>query len=725
MAAVASRERRKTAGKRMTSLLGKAQEEDDTFWGHDTWAEDDSGNDSFHDSDGDSAMKKDEFDSDFDDSESDHDEEELAAGADEEADLQKSERGANQRKNTYVDIKKASSGLIPTRRKGMKGHKRIMGDGINAGIVLNAPVAAMLVASVPPNDPLLAQQSLIPPTLVSFPPPKKVAKTAPGASVKMTLASTRQRRSAHAPRRLREVRSTAPSDLKRSSVGKSGTCGKSATSSKKSKRRRYGQEELLLEAVNETEPGNSRWLLARKRVQENSEKDKDLMSMRNASRGKVVQKYHSRRGCLITLTFPEMDSVPEILTRSNVAVTKPNPTYCVITGERARYRDPLTNLGYLDTAAFKELRRRHREGVTLDQRTVKKEDENLTSTSEDTSGVKDDDKMDIPDKRSSEIAKDAAKSTTASEKRAKENSFKSKTVTNPESIVSTTTPLPIVSATIQSSPNATKPKSNGSSHSDDMASSEGNLIENTPASPATQKATIKFESPPVSPTRRASRRKWKPSLKLLDNIVAGDKTVEAVSGAHTVRKEREGNVEFIDEMEEASKEVAELTTPEKTEEASKTVKKKATPKVLAVKEVEKPSTNGKATSAAPKNKKTTKKEPGKPPAVTKAPSLAATSTAKKPSKKQQAPTVPADVTSDAVTAEKTKTENGKTESLEQKTKTTTTSSQPADIANKPEPIYMVGPEDSQGEGPRFVTQSELIMKAITTYSKFQEERNHS
>jgi hypothetical protein len=714
MAAVASRERRKTAGKRMTSLLGKAQEEDDTFWGHDTWAEDDSGNDSFHDSDEDSAMKKDEFDSDFDDSESDHDEEELAAGADEEADLKKSERGANQRKNTYVDIKKTSSGLMPTKRKGMKGHKRIMGAGINAGIVLNAPMAAMLVASVPPTDPLLAQQSL-PLTLVqvSSLPPKKVAKTAAGAHVKTTLASTRERRSAHAPRRLREVRSTAPSDLKQSSGGKSGISGKSATSSKKSKRRRYGQEELLLEAVNDTEPENARWLLARKRVQENSEKDKDLMSMRNASRGKVVQKYHSRRGCLITLTFPEMDSVPEILTRPNVAVAKPNPTYCVITGERARYRDPLTNLGYLDTAAFNELRRRHREGEILDKRTVKKEDDNRTSTaSEDVSGVAEDDKMDITDNPSSEIAKDTANSTTASDKKTKESSSESNTVTHhPESIVSAITTLPIVSAPKRASANATKPKSNGASHSDDISNSESNLIENKPASSATQKATIKSESPPVSPTRRASRRKWKPSIKMLDNIVTGDKMVAAISGAHTVQMEREGNAECIEETEEATKEEAELTTTENTEEAPKKVNKKATPpKVVADKEVDKPSTNGKATSAIPKTKKTSKKETRKPPTVTKAPaSRAATSRTKKPSKKQQAPAVPANVTSDAVTADKEQ-------------KTTTASSRPADVANKSEPIYMVPPEDSQGEGPRFVTQSELIMEAITTYSKHQEER---
>eukprot|EP00526_Cylindrotheca_closterium_P025816 CAMPEP_0113649496 /NCGR_PEP_ID=MMETSP0017_2-20120614/26298_1 /TAXON_ID=2856 /ORGANISM="Cylindrotheca closterium" /LENGTH=59 /DNA_ID=CAMNT_0000561869 /DNA_START=141 /DNA_END=317 /DNA_ORIENTATION=+ /assembly_acc=CAM_ASM_000147 len=59
MSAITQRGKRKTAGKRMSSLVGKAQEEDDTFWGHDTWADDgeDSGNESFRDSDEDSALK--------------------------------------------------------------------------------------------------------------------------------------------------------------------------------------------------------------------------------------------------------------------------------------------------------------------------------------------------------------------------------------------------------------------------------------------------------------------------------------------------------------------------------------------------------------------------------------------------------------------------------------------------------------------------------------------
>eukprot|EP00985_Skeletonema_marinoi_P027796 scaffold23362_cov72-Skeletonema_marinoi.AAC.1 len=38
-AAVLERSRRATAGKRMQSLMGKAQEDDDAFWSHSIWSE--------------------------------------------------------------------------------------------------------------------------------------------------------------------------------------------------------------------------------------------------------------------------------------------------------------------------------------------------------------------------------------------------------------------------------------------------------------------------------------------------------------------------------------------------------------------------------------------------------------------------------------------------------------------------------------------------------------
>jgi len=138
-----NREKRKNAGRRMGGLVGKAmeEEEDDAFWSHETWDDDaDSGNDSFHESDEDSVLKKDVFDSDFDDSESDNEKDEAAAGEAEELELQKSERAKRRQKSStnYIDAAKSSSTLGFRGKKGV-ANKRAVGEGYNAGILLNFP----------------------------------------------------------------------------------------------------------------------------------------------------------------------------------------------------------------------------------------------------------------------------------------------------------------------------------------------------------------------------------------------------------------------------------------------------------------------------------------------------------------------------------------------------------------------------------------------------------
>eukprot|EP00536_Pseudo-nitzschia_multiseries_P001642 jgi/Psemu1/283167/fgenesh1_pg.21_\ len=301
---IVNRERRKNAGKRMAVLGKKMEEEDDTFWSHETWAEDeDSGNESFHESDEDSALRKDVFDSDFNDSESDNEDEEVAAGEAEERELQKSERSKRRQKNNahtaYRNLDVDSSNRGKGRRGLAGGMKRAMGEGSNA-------------------------------------------------------------------------------------------------------------EELLLEAVHETEPENQRWLYGRKRVQDQNDREKDsnASGLRDRYRGKkIIQKFHSRRGCLITLTFPEMDSVPEILTRrqqptqqhpnqravqgaqqhsQQISQTIPSMSSkelelqekqnqskrCVITGKPGVYRDPITKHAYHDIAAFKELRKRYKNGEPIEKERV-------------------------------------------------------------------------------------------------------------------------------------------------------------------------------------------------------------------------------------------------------------------------------------------------------------------------------------------------------------------
>lgn len=341
MSAVTSRERRSTAGKRMSSLVGKAQEDDDAFWGHETWAEDDSGNDSFRESDEDSEARNDEFDSDFNDSESDHDAEEEAAGAEAEAELQRQERSLKRKQK--FDVAKAGRDLMQ-KKKG-KGKKRAMGDGINAGLVLNFP-------------PMGAGAALAP-----------AAAPVPSAPVAVKAKKAPQRRSS--PRspagKKRSLRAATVSKSQQAASKRKATAATTSTTTTKKKQKRFTQEELLLEAATVTEPENERWLLARKRIQQTE--DVLQKGSQEDKRGKVICKFRSRRGCLNSLTFPEMDHVPDILARKHVAPVKTKvPTECVITGKKARYRDPKTMLGYHDIAAFKELRRRFNAGEPLDQR---------------------------------------------------------------------------------------------------------------------------------------------------------------------------------------------------------------------------------------------------------------------------------------------------------------------------------------------------------------------
>ena len=67
------KEKRSTRGQRMNELIGEAAEEEESFWNHETWAEEDedsSGAESFSEEE----VKPDVFDDDFNDTESSSDE---------------------------------------------------------------------------------------------------------------------------------------------------------------------------------------------------------------------------------------------------------------------------------------------------------------------------------------------------------------------------------------------------------------------------------------------------------------------------------------------------------------------------------------------------------------------------------------------------------------------------------------------------------------------------
>ena len=346
----------------MTSLVGKAQDEDDAFWSHETWAEDDSGNESFRESDEDSSARVDQFDSDFDESESDHEEEEEAAGVQAEVELAREER--IQKRKQRFDVAKAGRDLMQ-KKKG-KGKKRAMGDGINAGLVLNFPPS--VGGAQPPAPP-----PAVPPAPVIMkaekPAPRRTSPRSPTGKKRLLRAAT--------------VSKSQQAETKRKATAASTT---TTTTTTKRKQKRFTQEELLLEAATVTEAESERWLLARQRGQQTE--DALHKGPQDETRGKVICKFRSRRGCLNSLTFPEMDHIPDILARKHVAPPKKKvPIECVITGKKARYRDPKTMVGYYDADAFKELRRRLNAGEPLDQRKkLKKADTDVIMTDAEQNG---------------------------------------------------------------------------------------------------------------------------------------------------------------------------------------------------------------------------------------------------------------------------------------------------------------------------------------------------
>jgi YL1 nuclear protein/YL1 nuclear protein C-terminal domain len=396
MSAPAERSRRSTAGKRMGTLVGKAQEEDDAFWGHDTWADDpdDSENGSFRSSDEDSEAKKDQFDSDFNDSETDGDEadaDDEGAAQDKLLDLQT--KRDNSKKRMHADISKAGRDLMG--KKKVKGKNIAMGEGLNAGIVLHFPGAvpfapaftnkapatvgtASLVGlhNAPPAMENVATQQIPPVPAVPVVPVVPSLPKKPSASRRTTRSHRRTLR--HSTKQAGEVSKKAATVKDK----ETGRAAEKAQMTKSKHKRLYTQGELLLEAVHETEPENERWLLGRKRLLDKVEQDKERQLHQQQLQGsKVVERFHSRRGYLNTINFPNMDHVPAILTMQPKVVPPP-PRLCVITGLKARYRCPLTQLGYYDLKAFRELRRRHKAGEPLEQRESrpKEECDNETET---------------------------------------------------------------------------------------------------------------------------------------------------------------------------------------------------------------------------------------------------------------------------------------------------------------------------------------------------------
>ena len=378
-AAILERERRSTAGTRMTKLIGQAVEDDESFWNHSTWSEgtrdgDHSSEDeSFHESDEDDEHQVDTFDSDFNDSEDEEDEQN--EGTEEESLVReerrekselKSKRGYQEPGRSKKNFELASAAekdFIQKRKTSIQKKRALRGDGMNAGLILNAP------GTIPPR------------------PVKCVASTTQPAVQKQKVVILEPRRSTRSRQSKFEVVDVMRRSLRASTLVNSiqqserdSVIGSNVKKVKVREKRKnkFSQEELLLEAVQETEGKNERWLLNRKRLQEDEQNRSEIKSKMNSlesgAKKKTIHKYNSKRGCFNTFTFPEMDHIPDLFSQpkwsdsereSNLKRLRQDRK-CVITGKIARYRDPETNRGYYDVEAFKELRRRYDSNMCLD-----------------------------------------------------------------------------------------------------------------------------------------------------------------------------------------------------------------------------------------------------------------------------------------------------------------------------------------------------------------------
>ncbi|KAL9181298.1 hypothetical protein ACHAXT_010103 [Thalassiosira profunda] len=427
-AAVLQRARRSTAGKRMSSLVGQAQDDDDAFWSHSIWSEtgggfsdkgsrkrrrdegdsssssESDGSDegsvsdgegSFRMSDEDSAEAVDQFDSDFDESES---EEEV--DNEEERELLAEERRAKaskRKKNQRLGVPKRSSAgrdLMGKKKTGKMTKRGPLGEGWNQGLVLNWPPPTGAVAPVAGAKPAMAPASPPPGGLNSV----SAVVPVPGARASAAIPAALPIQPQYIPPKpagkpaLRTGAPSAPPAIGRPKQSKP----VAPPAKKKPAQPKITQEEMILESIQSTETDNSKWLNARKRSKEEAaqlEKAAAAGKAKSSLHQKPVSRFYSRRGRTNTLTFMDMDQLPEILTRKSArprgastgsphssvlsprrkrsaSETSAPPTpevekkqeKCAITGKVARYRDPKTKLGYYDVDAYKELKRRIESG---------------------------------------------------------------------------------------------------------------------------------------------------------------------------------------------------------------------------------------------------------------------------------------------------------------------------------------------------------------------------
>ena len=116
---------------------------------------------------------------------------------------------------------------------------------------------------------------------------------------------------------------------------------------------RLTQEEMLIHAIT-TEQQNKQSL---KRVIEESMGEKKRLVPSTKFFGPTI-RFHSRKTPrLHVMSFTDVTKVPAVINSTQCKYKKRAKT-CVITGQPAKYRDPLTGYVYANLEAFREIRRR-------------------------------------------------------------------------------------------------------------------------------------------------------------------------------------------------------------------------------------------------------------------------------------------------------------------------------------------------------------------------------
>lgn len=369
---MSGRERRMTAGKRMNALIGKAEEEDEAFWNHSTWKEDvdfegqalqQEEDNSFHESDEDNSDREDVFDSDFDETESENE----GGIFDNDAELEAHQEEVKLlKKKKILDMVQADRVSAMKRKKVSAKRPLRMGEGLNAGLILKAPGTMRIQKSSYSNTNIQKITTADPPVLKS-----DLSKQTPHQENLLQSplkADTGFYNHDGQHSAIRKRKSSSPRNFMIQSKQSS-----DPSQMKKIQKQEFTQEDLLLEAIHQTEPENLRWILSRQRVLEDAKilelQKKMLIDEASAANRKIISRFHSKRGCYNTITFPNMDHVPDILvngaSKSCLVHKKHGSMKCVITGKIGRYLDPKTGKRYHDLTAFKELRRRLEAGEPL------------------------------------------------------------------------------------------------------------------------------------------------------------------------------------------------------------------------------------------------------------------------------------------------------------------------------------------------------------------------